>query len=513
LRTSGGRSRIVFLHTMDVDANSVGEPITVDPEADGPFSDEPVDKECICGTGFPLIDEDTICCGFCCRVRFARIPELLFVTWLMVATALQFEFIFTWETYVWRNVYGGFVFTFLLLIYFPLNGIGIFVSSDPAKAESFLTYFRWGRLRQAVLTLTFLCWCILPYSWLRVYGQAWNMDALIKDNLGNFAEPPMASRSAFSIFRWMFSSLMDQGGYGTIWGDFEPITVKYMEDIPSKNVSLCDGAGDSRPFTDFLEYDIYLPKEVPEGGAPLIFFIHGGSWSWGDKGGPANPDLVGDGPTWSFAYFLERGYAISSVQYHYQCYGFSAWDMLDQITTAFTDIYNRADEWKLNKNRIFISGSSAGGHLALMLAYTMDNPACGNWRSCGVKSVFDLYGVKEEFGDSSDPSNDFAQRFLGGRNVSEAFPSFYIQEGTDLPPTITMQGSWDILVPYSSSVRFHKKLEETGNQHLLISMYTWYHIFELGYWGAPQQMVRYLLERVLTLDYGDSSNNSTKMVM
>merc|ERR1719343_653289 len=91
--------------------------------------------------------------------------------------------------------------------------------------------------------------------------------------------------------------------------------------------------------------------------------------------------------------------------------------------------------------------------------------------------------------------------------TEEAFPIYYVEEENDIPPTITMHGNWDVLVRYWQAVDFHKKLEEKGKTHLLISMWTWYHIFELGYWGAPAQMHRYLFERVLTLDY-DSSDSS-----
>jgi acetyl esterase/lipase len=59
--------------------------------------------------------------------------------------------------------------------------------------------------------------------------------------------------------------------------------------------------------------DVYHPKALPPGEtkSPLIFHVHGGGWSVGDK------SVSG----LSFRYFLDRGYTVVSPQYSFVCYG------------------------------------------------------------------------------------------------------------------------------------------------------------------------------------------------
>ena len=71
----------------------------------------------------------------------------------------------------------------------------------------------------------------------------------------------------------------------------------------------------------------------------------------------------------SFAYFLDRGYAVVSTQYSLVCYGYSALDMLDDLTAAFEYVRANATAWGLDGDNIHIVGGSAGGHLALLTAY------------------------------------------------------------------------------------------------------------------------------------------------
>ena len=89
----------------------------------------------------------------------------------------------------------------------------------------------------------------------------------------------------------------------------------------------------------------------------------------------------------SFAYFLDRGYAVVSTQYSLVCYGYSALDMQADLTTAFEYVRANATGWGLDGDNIHIVGGSAGGHLALLTAYSLNSSA--------VRSVFNTYGISD----------------------------------------------------------------------------------------------------------------------
>lgn len=242
----------------------------------------------------------------------------------------------------------------------------------------------------------------------------------------------------------------------------------------------------SRAFTDHLDIDVYFPAISGEDVlAPIIFFIHGGSWETGDT----------HHIDWSPAYFLQRGYAVVSAQYGYCCWGFTVFDMAAQLTAAVDYVRANATSWSFDMNRIFVTGASAGGHLALLLAYTFDSPVCGNWSSCGIQGVMDLYGRKDEFGVER---LTYLTNSTSVEVWQKAMPLHLITSSS--PPTVTFHGTWDRVVPYEGSVRHHQRLEKFGVKHLLVACPTFDHAPERFYWGGPAQIHRYVMERFLTLD-------------
>jgi len=100
---------------------------------------------------------------------------------------------------------------------------------------------------------------------------------------------------------------------------------------------------------------------------PLLFFIHGGGWTAGDKGAAAEA-----------ATCLEAGISIVSINYRYlwqaQLAGVKppvSWPLHD-AARALQFVRSKAAEWNLDKQRIGASGGSAGGCSSLWLAFHDD---------------------------------------------------------------------------------------------------------------------------------------------
>ncbi len=111
--------------------------------------------------------------------------------------------------------------------------------------------------------------------------------------------------------------------------------------------------------------DIYVPDiayDRPENGC--ILFIHGGSWSNGDKREMASRCIE----------MAEKGYITATMNYtlysESTAPNFTVDVMLDEIGMALDEIAEFSAEKKLNITKAATSGFSSGGHISLLYSYT-----------------------------------------------------------------------------------------------------------------------------------------------
>ena len=108
-----------------------------------------------------------------------------------------------------------------------------------------------------------------------------------------------------------------------------------------------------RKFGTALTMDVFAPK-AKANGAGVVWCVSGGWFS--------NHDSVNVG----FARpFLDRGYTVFAVDHGSQP-RFTIPEVLDDMHRAVRFIRANADKYGIDKDRIGISGASAGGHLSLM---------------------------------------------------------------------------------------------------------------------------------------------------
>ena len=109
-----------------------------------------------------------------------------------------------------------------------------------------------------------------------------------------------------------------------------------------------------------LRLDLYLPERAA-GPLPAVLLIHGGGWMWGGKG-----DLRK-----AAAYLAARGFAAACVEYRLakeRIYPAA----IDDAKAAVRWLRANASVYGIDAGRIGVTGTSAGGHLAAMLAVTPD---------------------------------------------------------------------------------------------------------------------------------------------
>ena len=131
---------------------------------------------------------------------------------------------------------------------------------------------------------------------------------------------------------------------------------------------------------------------APGNRAPLLAFVHGGYWQALDAR--------------DFDY-LAPAYADYGIAYASLNYGLAPSVELDRIVThcraALAWLWRQADRFGLDRDRFYLAGHSAGGHLAVMMmltdwpAFDPELPADLVKGGCAVSGVFDLEPVRHTY--------------------------------------------------------------------------------------------------------------------
>ena len=179
--------------------------------------------------------------------------------------------------------------------------------------------------------------------------------------------------------------------------------------------------GIPKPVT--LEMDIYRPADAPDTPRPLLLMMHGGSFFIGNKEEP--------GQTGWCRYFASLGYVAVSINYRL---GFHAlkteireaeFRALEDADAAL-DFLLRREDLRIDPDRIFVAGTSAGGVTALNLAFL-------------------LYGDKPMAPVQPRRARDFRIRAVG--NLWGGVHDLAVLENADVP-ILSFQSEHDPVMPY-----------------------------------------------------------------
>lgn len=226
--------------------------------------------------------------------------------------------------------------------------------------------------------------------------------------------------------------------------------LRYRDEIfsnVSKTSDVVYGAAvNSQGQTEQLRLDVYQPTGDTVTNRPAIVWVHGGSFSSGDK---SSPELVDEANT-----FAKKGFVNVSINYRLTPGGCSS---ANPTSTCLAAIFNakydaqaavrflraNAATYGIDLNRIAIGGTSAGAITALNVGYTPDDPGTsGNpGQSSAVRAAISLSGAR-----------------LGGvANAGDA-------------PALLFHGTADPLVPYAWAV---STVDEAKAAGLQANLTTW----------------------------------------
>jgi acetyl esterase/lipase len=106
--------------------------------------------------------------------------------------------------------------------------------------------------------------------------------------------------------------------------------------------------------------DLYIPRSL--GNHPAVLLIHGGAWKFGSYNDP--------GVVYLARHLAANGYEVFCINYRLIGAGGEFPNDLIDCKNALAWLYVHAERLHIKPHDIFVAGTSAGAHLALMTAYT-----------------------------------------------------------------------------------------------------------------------------------------------
>ena len=223
------------------------------------------------------------------------------------------------------------------------------------------------------------------------------------------------------------------------------------QDAPAEYIDLAYG--------DHARQNLDLTVPVSDKPLPLLIWVHGGGWEGGDKGG-RNPARL----------FLDKGYAVASVNYRYSKQAVFPAQYHD-CQAAVRYLRTNAKKYNLDPDAFGAWGASAGGHLVALLGTAADVPELdGDPKSKvspKVQAVFDWFGPTDLTKLSPTQAKDNPiTRLLGGPTgetkelAVKGNPITHVSKGD--APFLIAHGTTDRLVPLSQSELLQAALKKSG---------------------------------------------------
>ncbi len=212
------------------------------------------------------------------------------------------------------------------------------------------------------------------------------------------------------------------------------------------------------------KYDVYMP--LNPGRYPTIVWIHGGGWFMGDRSDFAMGYLLP---------FIAHGYTVVSIGYRLAeeaVFPEPVYDVLEGLK----HVLQRAEEFRIDRERICLMSGSAGTTLAALAALWNPEPISAVILRCpildftGMRKQFEQLGIRRTRFPYPDEDTSIEALFLGGSTLERpeaaaaANPAGYLDQRC--PRFLLIHGLEDEDTPYLQSVEFAGMIrEKSGDLH------------------------------------------------
>lgn len=254
-------------------------------------------------------------------------------------------------------------------------------------------------------------------------------------------------------------------------------------------------------------YNLFIPKNAPKNRpVSLILYTHGGSWISGNK----------ESMDYACGKMTRQGYITADIDYRLfeaeRNAATSMNDIMDDMQNCINTIVAQAAELGYTIDSVATSGYSAGGHLALLYAYSRTNSAC-----VPVNLVFEQVGPADLCPEAFAPGvmsssltfNAFAQKLIPNyQNMSDAERKSALAEISPISyispqavPTIMVYADEDIIVGNIHGAHMNDALASNGIDYAYLYMPRSNHTCEFDsavmdqFWNTTYQYANSYLHR------------------
>jgi len=221
--------------------------------------------------------------------------------------------------------------------------------------------------------------------------------------------------------------------------------------------------------------DLLLPTDANNELRPCLIFVHGGAWRSGNKS---------HGHSHLRPYVETQKYVGVSIGYRLS--DEAVWPaQLYDCKAAIRFLHFNAKKYKIDTKRMLVFGTSAGGHLASMIAVTGNQEALQGTVGKHLKEPSTVSGAISYYGPSdflrmddfpsqiTHNSQDSPESQLIGAAIQstpektrQANPITFLD--SDDPPLICIHGNKDKLVPFNQSEILYEALKKRSIPTALI---------------------------------------------
>lgn len=207
--------------------------------------------------------------------------------------------------------------------------------------------------------------------------------------------------------------------------------------------------------------DVYLPAGRTTASTKVMFLIHGGGWSGGDKS--------------SFGSYIDSlknyltDYAFVNINYRLANYTDNKFPTQENdIREAIRFVTKKFADYSVS-DKVVLLGASAGAHLALLQAYKYTEPV----KTQAVVSFFGPADMEFIYNNPVNPQVPFMLQILMGGSPEQK-PEIYRQSSpinfvtNQSCPTLLLQGGKDPVVDPRQASILKQKLESAGVPNKLI---------------------------------------------
>lgn len=236
-----------------------------------------------------------------------------------------------------------------------------------------------------------------------------------------------------------------------------PFPMRHPEVERIRNITFARTAGIN------LKLDVYRPR-TGQTACPTLLQIHGGGWVIGDKNQQAIPLML---------QLASRGWVCVSANYRLSPHATFP-DHLVDCKRALQWIREHGAEYGANPDFVVVTGGSAGGHLAALMALTANDRAYQpgfedvDTSLRGCVAFYGVYDFTDRFGQHHHQGlADLLEKRVMKASLDEAREAYeqaspMSRVHAEAPPFFIIHGDQDTLVPVREAREFAALLRQNA---------------------------------------------------